>query len=262
MHSLCVQHSPWLDSCDLDLSESLLNIWLRFLCPSNNSSPMRLANLVPSIPAQLVASLEAIGIRTETELLLSTSTLDIFRRLPAGTTTLQALIEVASLVASLCAAPSLSAYELLILEEHARKQQRPLCSGNEALDDLLRGLSGGRVIEISGDKGSGKSVLALNIVVQHLATYPDSNVVWIDTMGDFSAEIAVQILNSKQVSSRVLERLHVSLAFDTDSAQTLLDDLVQATSVRSVFLSLSYLLPLNSDLGGFRIIHSCLYLTL
>ncbi|KAJ3510880.1 hypothetical protein NLJ89_g4419 [Agrocybe chaxingu] len=161
---------------------------------------MRLANLVPSIPGQLVASLEAIGIRTETELLLSTSTLDIFRRLPPGITTLQKLTEVVSLVAELCAAPGLSAYELLNLEEQARKQHRPLCSGNEALDGLLRGLPARRVIEISGDKGSGKSVLALNIVIHHLAAYPDNNAVWIDTVGDFSAEIAIQILNNKQVN--------------------------------------------------------------
>ena len=43
---------------------------------------MRLANPVPSISAELVAPLEDIGIRTESDLLFSTTPLDIFSRLP------------------------------------------------------------------------------------------------------------------------------------------------------------------------------------
>ena len=119
---------------------------------------MRLSNLVPSIPGPLVASLEAIGIRTEVDLIFSAPTFDVFRCLPPGTVTLQELINYTSVAAELCAAPGASAFEIFSQEEAARCNEVQLQSGNSELDALLQGLGGCKVIEISGDKGSGKSV--------------------------------------------------------------------------------------------------------
>jgi RAD51-like protein 3 len=116
---------------------------------------MRLSNLIPSIPVDLVTYLGAIDIRTETDLLFSTPTFDIFRRLPRGTISLQQLIDYTEIVAELCAAPAISGYDLLSLSPSNAVE---LISGNQELDDFLVGLSGGRVIEISGDRGTGKSV--------------------------------------------------------------------------------------------------------
>lgn len=118
---------------------------------------MRLSNLIPSIPANLVSCLDAINIRTETDLLFSASTFDIFRRLPGGTISLQELIYYTDLVTELCAAPAISGYDLLSLENESQRVAVELTSGNQELDDFLLGLSGGRVIEISGDRGTGKS---------------------------------------------------------------------------------------------------------
>lgn len=118
---------------------------------------MRLSNLIPSIPADLVACLGAIDIRTETDLLFSAPTFDIFRRLPRGTVSLQELIDYTDIVAELCAAPAISGYDLLALENESQRNAMELTSGNQELDDFLVGLSGGRVIEISGDRGTGKS---------------------------------------------------------------------------------------------------------
>ena len=118
---------------------------------------MRLSNLIPSIPAELVTCLDAIDIRTETDFLFSPSTFDIFRRLPRGTISLQELTDYTDLVAELCSAPAISAYDLLSLENELQRNTVELTSGSQELDDLLLGLSGGRVIEISGDRGSGKS---------------------------------------------------------------------------------------------------------
>lgn len=115
---------------------------------------MRLSNLIPSIPADLVSCLGMIDIRTETDLLFSASTFDIFKRLPRGTISLQELIDYKDIVAELCAAPAISGYALLSLENESQRNALELTSGNQ---ELLVGLSGGRVIEISGDRGTGKS---------------------------------------------------------------------------------------------------------
>jgi len=125
---------------------------------------MRLSNLVPSIPADLVASLEAIGVRTEIDLLFSASTFEIYKRLPANTIALQELIDFTSLAAELCAAPGMSANEALRLEKESLTGDDELCSGVEEVDEILRGLGRRRVIELSGDKGSGKTVRLLGAV--------------------------------------------------------------------------------------------------
>lgn len=180
---------------------------------------MRLSNLVPSLPASLVASLEANGIRTEVDLLFSAPTIDTFRRLPAGTVTLQELIDYTALAAELCAAPGVSAYEAFMKEEAASATDVELQSGNLELDALLQGLGRRKVIEVSGDRGSGKSVclralavlsssydnalstqtLVLNLLLHHLESCPENNAIWIDTTGEFSSEKASDILSSKQV---------------------------------------------------------------
>jgi RAD51-like protein 3 len=119
---------------------------------------MRLAALVPSIPADLVESLERCGIRTDAELLFSTPVFEIFRRLPAGTTTLRDLTHYVDLVAEQASAPGISAAKLLDLESKARANDPVLLSGISELDELLGGFGGHRVIEISGDSQSGKTV--------------------------------------------------------------------------------------------------------
>lgn len=118
---------------------------------------MRLSNLIPSIPASLVTCLDAIDIRTETDLLFSASTFDIFKRLPRGTVSLQELTDYTDLVAELCAAPAISGHDLLSLESESQRNAVELTCGHQELDGFLLGLGGGRVIEISGDRGTGKS---------------------------------------------------------------------------------------------------------
>ena len=98
-----------------------------------------------------------IDIRTETDLLFSAPTFDIFKRLPRGTISLQELIDYTDIVAELCASPAVSGYDLLSLENESQRNALEFTSGNQELDDFLVGLSGGRVIEISGDRGTGKS---------------------------------------------------------------------------------------------------------
>jgi len=124
----------------------------------NRELNMRLANLTPAASTELVAHLNSIGIRTEIDLLFSATPWEILRRLPAGSTSLEDLDTFITLVTELCAAQGTSALKLLDLEADARVKDKELCSGDEQVDRLLRGLGGRKVIHISGERGSGKSV--------------------------------------------------------------------------------------------------------
>lgn len=120
---------------------------------------MRLANLVPSISAELVASLDAIGIRTESDLLFSAKPWEILKRLPPNTVSLSDLETAIDIVAELSAAPGVSCFDLFALEAARRgRDTQPLVSGNDNVDRILSGLGRRKLIQISGDKGSGKSV--------------------------------------------------------------------------------------------------------
>jgi RAD51-like protein 3 len=174
---------------------------------------MRLAACVPSIPGELVACLEKCGIRTDADLLFSSPVLDIFRRLPSGTVSLQDLTKYAEIVAELTSAPGISGPDLLRQQRQAQESALDFSSGISELDAIVSGFRGGRVYEISGDKQSGKSVssltsyssskaeptrqaLVLHVVLRHLAQHSQSSVFWMDTTGEFSADRAVDILSS------------------------------------------------------------------
>ncbi|KAJ7499227.1 P-loop containing nucleoside triphosphate hydrolase protein [Mycena latifolia] len=187
---------------------------------------MRLAACIPSIPAHLVSSLESCGIRTEADLLFSGSTFDIFRRLPAGTTTFRELEEITALAAKLASAPGQTAAELLTA--HTGPSEDDFLSGLPQLDELLYGLATSRrVIEVSGGKGSGKTSLLLHLILRHLVHRPQSGVLWIDTTGDFSTARAAAILELGGVSgaSTALERLQVSVALEVDAVHEVLEEL-------------------------------------
>ncbi|KJA26228.1 hypothetical protein HYPSUDRAFT_198987 [Hypholoma sublateritium FD-334 SS-4] len=209
---------------------------------------MRLSNLIPSIPANVVACLEVQGIRTDTDLLFSTTTFDIYKRLPAGTATLEELTEYTTIAAEIGAAPGMSGHELLLLENTYGDVQ--LRTGNAELDGLLRGLDGRWIIELSGDKGSGKSTVALNLLINHLASNLEDTALWIDTTCDFSPERATQFLDATQTLPSTLERLQVSLAFDIDTIQGILETLSRPNDPRARprFLVIDTITPLLGPL--------------
>lgn len=119
---------------------------------------MRLATLIPAIPAALVASLQKCDIRTDTDLLFSCTALDILRRLPPGTATLHELTKYIGLVAELTSAQGISGVELISQELDQRKDDLDFSSGIHDLNVLLGSFGGRRVLEIAGDTKSGKTV--------------------------------------------------------------------------------------------------------
>ncbi|KAH6909158.1 hypothetical protein BKA70DRAFT_1476918 [Coprinopsis sp. MPI-PUGE-AT-0042] len=169
---------------------------------------MRLSALVPIISLEPVKALEI---------------------LPPGAR----LTTFCSTVAELTAAEPIFGAALLLKEEERLVQDASLDLkiGDEAIDDLLAGLGGRRVIEISGDRASGKPViaslraLALNIVLSHLRRNRNDRAAWIDALGDFSPAHATAVLESlgERGSTLVSEPLLVSLAFDLETLHAVLD---------------------------------------
>ncbi|KAH6909152.1 P-loop containing nucleoside triphosphate hydrolase protein [Coprinopsis sp. MPI-PUGE-AT-0042] len=188
---------------------------------------MRLSALVPGISLETVKALESVGIRTDADLLFRPA-FEIYKQLPPGTLTRQELTRFCSTVTELTAAEPITGTALLLEEEERLVQDAnlDLKIGDEAIDELLAGLGGRRVIEISGDRASGKTTLALNIVLNHLRRNRKDRAVWIDALGDFSPARATAVLESlgEQESTLVFERLLVSLAFDLETLHAVLDE--------------------------------------
>lgn len=120
---------------------------------------MRLQSLIPTIPSDLVAALEGCGIRTDADLLFSGTPIDILQRLPPRVVGLADLKTYIALVAESASARGIRGDEL-----HTEQLQRrhvydtDMTCGVDELDALVNGFGGGRVFEISGDRGSGKTV--------------------------------------------------------------------------------------------------------
>lgn len=214
------------------------------------SSLLTSNRLIPLLPQSLVDDLDSIGIRTDADLLVSSSALDIFYRLPnsvgdAGRSplvddtsnqnciTLLQLKEYIELVSHYVSPPGQRAD--MILASLDAKTERPMRCGVPAMDDgLLASLGDGCVLEISGARYAGKTTLALRIALCHLASDPSPRVSWIDTTGDFSVQRAGSVLELYREEigyPTALERLQVSLAFDIDSANVILDSIASQAEV-------------------------------
>lgn len=119
---------------------------------------MRLAACIPTLPAELVSSLENCGIWTDADLLFSSPVLEIFRRLPSGTVSLQDLTKYIEIVTALASVPGVSGIDLLKQEQESQDSVPRFPSGIPELDEMVGEFIGGHVYEISGDRQSGKTV--------------------------------------------------------------------------------------------------------
>ncbi|KAG6330418.1 hypothetical protein ID866_8670 [Astraeus odoratus] len=187
---------------------------------------MRLHVLIPTIPADLISALETCGIKTDTDLLFfPRSRIELLAQLPPGLVSLKDLERYTSLVAEHASAPCTRGNEELnaVLSRRHEKAVE-MSSGVQELDALVEGFGGGRVFEISGDKGSGKTALALQISQNMLSQHPNISVLWMDTRGDFSVERALQMTQilGLEASPTVLERLQVAVVLNIEAAQNLL----------------------------------------
>ncbi|KAM6504440.1 P-loop containing nucleoside triphosphate hydrolase protein [Amanita muscaria] len=129
-------------------------------------------------------------------------------------------------------------------------QQAPSVStGVPIFDDLYGNLTGHEVIEISGCPRSGKSTLALNVVLHYLLNHVEAKATWIDTTGSFSVEHASLVLKSlisaSEDDNTVLERLQVSQAFEVDDVYNVLEEEDETSSTSHIhFIVIDAITPL------------------
>ena len=120
---------------------------------------MRLQSLIPTLSSDLVAALEASGFKTDADILFAGSPIDVLQKLPHGVISLADLKECIALVAERTSARGIQGDELY--DEQLRRQldyDTDISCGVDELDVLVNGFGNGRVFEISGDRGSGKTV--------------------------------------------------------------------------------------------------------
>ena len=68
----------------------------------------------------------------------------------------------------------MSAYDAFMKEQAVSATDVELRSGNLGLDTLLHGLGRRKVIEVSGDRGSGKSVCLLGALLVPSSSYDNA----------------------------------------------------------------------------------------
>lgn len=105
-----------------------------------------------------MSSLDQIGIRTDSDLLFSSTTADILRRLPPGTMNIRDLIHYTAQIIEESSALGVRGDVLLALERAKQEQELDFASGVTDLDALLNGFGGSKVFEVSGEKAAGKTV--------------------------------------------------------------------------------------------------------
>ncbi|EJD06717.1 uncharacterized protein FOMMEDRAFT_152019 [Fomitiporia mediterranea MF3/22] len=204
---------------------------------------MRLRTLLADQPKRLLDALDTCGIKADEDFLFSVSALpELWQRLPADTVTFTELEQVREIVIESLSAEGTPGTDFLE-EIEADKEVNPKsrwpanCAELRAVLDAVKN----GIIEVSGDKGSCKSTLILNITLECLQSAESSVVHWIDTTGEFSAERASRILNGASQTQRMddnaslsissaLDRLHVSLAFNAEDAHAVLGSISSGVS--------------------------------
>jgi len=83
-----------------------------------------------------------------------------------------------------------------------------------SLDKIFSGgLQNGIITEISGLRGTGKTQLALQFAIEPLIN--NKKILFVDTTVEFRPERFLQMLQSRNLSTSILENLHVSRITDT-----------------------------------------------
>lgn len=121
---------------------------------------MRLRTISPPLSDELIAALEAYNIRTDADILFSATPMEIYQKISPTSIPLADFIAEVNRVASIAATPVGCADEILEREttRHAAYSIQEHSSGIPELDDLVAGFNGPKLIELSGDRGSCKTV--------------------------------------------------------------------------------------------------------
>ena len=99
----------------------------------------------------------------------------------------------------------------------------------DSLDKIfLGGLQNGIITEIFGLRGTGKTQLALQFAIEPLSN--NKKILFIDTTVEFRPERFLQMLQSRNLSTSLLENLHVSRVTNTQKQIDILKNLTMKIS--------------------------------
>ena len=120
---------------------------------------MLLRNIFTPLPRHVLDALEDCGIKTDEDLIFG-DVIEIWQKISDDTVTLQDIEDARVAVATQQAAPMVRGDELLRqqADQQELREENAISCGIIDIDELIRGFSKYRLVEVSGDKGSGKTV--------------------------------------------------------------------------------------------------------
>ena len=133
--------------------------------------PMRIRALLSNYPKSIVDALDNCGIKTNEDLLCSASSLpELWLRLPPDSMTFAQLEEIREIAITSLSASGSSAMDVLEkieMQEDESEWWLRLQSTCPKLVDILNATQTG-IIEVSGDKGSGKTVFSQIVCLTYI----------------------------------------------------------------------------------------------
>ncbi|KIP08228.1 hypothetical protein PHLGIDRAFT_23644 [Phlebiopsis gigantea 11061_1 CR5-6] len=186
---------------------------------------MRLRTVDPPLPTHLLDALADLSITSDADLIFAGTSMELYKRLPLGTVSLKELEKCIADVVTYISAAGVRGDKLITELERVEDAEQWGC-GLKDIDHLVGGFGPGRVIEVSGDRASGKTALALQVILRRLSNDASSAAHWIDTAGDFSAERvsrALANITALPFAETAAERLQVSIAFDVEAIHEVLE---------------------------------------
>lgn len=124
---------------------------------------MRLRTVDPPLPPHLLDALADISVTSDADLIFAGTPMELYKRLPLGTVSLKELEKCISDVVAYISAAGVRGDKLLTESERTDPEQWGC--GLWRVDQLVGGFGPGRVIEVSGDRGSGKTVRTSQFII-------------------------------------------------------------------------------------------------
>lgn len=100
-------------------------------------------------------------------------------------------------------------------------------TGLDKLDEILGGgLKSGTITDIFGASGTGKTQLALQIIINSISE--NSKILYQDTTGGFRPERLVEMARSKNMDTSFLDKISVARITNVREQQTILDKICES----------------------------------
>ncbi|KAH7103943.1 hypothetical protein BKA62DRAFT_695106 [Auriculariales sp. MPI-PUGE-AT-0066] len=192
---------------------------------------LKLKSLCSDISPAILEALSNIAVKTAHGLLITHTALEIYQALPSDLgLSLEDIEDLRADVGLKLSSSGSSGAQL-----PTRNSLSELTVGVDALDELLRGLRAGDILEVAGQQGCGKTTLAMTIVARELVTSPTTCALWLDPNLSFLAKSFKRLLATQTDDITPLSRLHLADCSSISVAHDILD-LIDSSSIPNIQL--------------------------